>query len=361
MAIFFNTRLLIPIYYVGIIFMLLSVSSSFYSFVGGSLSDRIGRRSTLLLGSALGAFIYLLVAFMVLGSVNYLLIVAAFILSSVSGAFVFPSSSALVADVTSVEERNSAYSLYRVMSNVGWAVGPIIGGFISVINVGYIFALMSATSLAQFSVILLVLKKTPASAPSKRRGIALDWKIGLFASATFFVILVSSQFSVTLPVYSTSAIGILNQQLGYIYAVNGAVVVLGQYPMTWITRKLNTVHVIIIGSLFYSFGYLLVGYSTSLLGLMFDMIFITVGENLTSPGMNTVVSRIAPEGKVGRYMGFLSAANSAGRAVGPSVGSIFLFLYAYNGPEVWGSIASIGSVSIALLIIFFLTVYRKYA
>jgi DHA1 family multidrug resistance protein B-like MFS transporter len=90
------------------------------------------------------------------------------------------------------------------------------------------------------------------------------------------------------------------------------------------------------------------------------MVFITVGENLTTPGMNTVVSRIAPAGKTGRYMGFLSMANSGGRAVGPSIGSFLMFFFAYRGLEVWGSIASLGLISISLLAIFYFSVYRSY-
>ena len=236
-----------------------------------------------------------------------------------------PAASALVSDVTSESERNTAYSLYRIMSNVGWAIGPLTGGFLSVISIGYIFALVTVTSLIQLTVVAVFLH--PVENAARKTGssvhIGLDWRLVLFAAGTFFITLVSSQFSVTLPVYSTKVVGILESNIGYIYAVNGLVVVLGQYPMSWITRNISIVHVMAMGSAFYSFGYFLVAFSHSLYGLMFDMLFITVGENLTSPGMNTVVSQIAPEGKTGRYMGFLSMANSAGRAIGPSIGSFF--------------------------------------
>ncbi len=362
MAIYFNVTLGISIFYVGIIFTLLSVSSSLFSFLGGYLADKVGRKKTLLLGSFAGFFIYLIISILVLTGAGFLIITGVFILSSISGALVFPSASALVADVTTINQRNSAYSIYRIMSNVGWAIGPITGGYIAGISVGYIFMLMSVTNVLQLVLILRVLADRGRDASASRvRGYSIDKRILLFAAGTFFVTLVASQFSVTLPVYSTKIVGILEQQLGYIYAVNGLVVVLGQYPMTWMTRRLNVVNVMILGSLFYSLGYFLVAFSTSLYGLMLDMVFITVGENLTTPGMNTVVSRIAPEGKTGRYMGFLSVANSGGRAVGPSIGAFLMFFFAYNGLEVWGSIASLGIISISILAVFYLSVYRSYA
>ncbi|MCL4451245.1 MAG: MFS transporter [Candidatus Thermoplasmatota archaeon] len=362
MAIYFNVSLGISIFYVGIIFTLLSVSSSLFSFLGGYLADRVGRKKTLVLGSFAGFFIYLVIAVLVLTGAGFLIITGVFILSSISGALVFPSASALVADVTSVKDRNSAYSIYRIMSNVGWAIGPITGGYIAGISVGYIFILMSVTNVLQLVLIVRVLAdKMKDSSTPRPKGYSLDRRILLFAAGTFFVTLVASQFSVTLPVYSTKIVGILEQQLGYIYAVNGIVVVLGQYPMTWVTRRLDVVTVMILGSLFYSLGYFLVAFSSSLYGLMLDMVFITVGENLTTPGMNTVVSRIAPAGKTGRYMGFLSMANSGGRAVGPSIGAFLMFFFAYRGLEVWGTLASLGIVSISILSIFYFAVYRAYS
>jgi MFS family permease len=114
-----------------------------------------------------------------------------------------------------------------------------------------------------------------------------------------------------------------------------------------------------VGSLFYSIGYVLVGFSGTLIDLMLDMVLITVGENLTSPGMNSVVSKIAPSGKTGIYMGFLGMVNSTGRALGPSLGSVFLFVYAYNGPEVWLSLCSFGLVAIMALNIAAKMIYSR--
>ena len=123
MAIYFNLTLGISIFYVGIIFTLLSVSSSLFSFLGGYLADKVGRKKTLAIGSFAGFFIYLVISILVLTDAGFLVIIGVFILSSISGALVFPSASALVADVTTVNERNSAYAIYRIMSNIGWAIG----------------------------------------------------------------------------------------------------------------------------------------------------------------------------------------------------------------------------------------------
>lgn len=361
MSIFFNKYLGVPIFYVGIIFTLLAVTGSGFSIIGGRLSDSIGRRNTLLIGSIFGVILYFFIAFLVAFSYPLLMIILFFILSAVGGAFVFPSTSALVADVTSPEDRNMAYSVFRIMSNVGWAIGPITGGYLFSVDIVWIFILVGFSSLIQTLIVIFGLKSIPHVGSTRGRGISVDKRMALFAAGTFFIILVASQFSVTLPVYATAVAGVTSFGLSYMYAVNGVVVVLGQYPMSWILRRLNNVNVMIIGSVFYSLGYFLVAFSGSVYMLMFDMLFITVGENLTTPGMNTVVSFIAPKDKIGRYMGFLSMSNSGGRAIGPSIGAFFLSLYNYNGLYVWGSIASLGLISIVILFIFLTTVYTKAA
>ncbi len=359
MAIFFNRDLGIDIFYVGIIFTALAISGSIFSIIGGHLSDRIGRKNTLLIGSFYGVIVYFTIAYFVAFSYPTIYIVGIFISSSIGGAFVFPSTSALVADVTREENRRMAYSIFRIMANAGWAIGPLTGGYLSSINIVWIFVLVGITGIFQISIVVFGLKGLPKNFGMRMKGIAVDKRMALFAAGTFFTIVVASQFSVTLPVYATQGIGIPTIDLGYIFAVNGVVVVAGQYPMSWILRRLNNVDVMIIGSAFYSLGYFMVAFSPNIYWLMFDMLFITTGENLTTPGMNTVVSLIAPKDKVGRYMGFLSMTNSGGRAIGPSIGSFFLSIFAFDGLRVWGSIASMGLISISILFIFLTVVYRK--
>ncbi len=353
LAIFLHNEEHIPIYYVGLLFTLSTVVSITFSMVGGGLSDRFGRKGMLLTGSILGAGLYMVLASLVFQGSPVFYIELLFVLSNISGAFVFPAASALVSDVTSESQRTMAYSLYRIMSNVGWAVGPLVGGFIYDSGMYYIFALLSLTSIAQFSIVLLYVKKREGTSRNLGRldsFLVVDKYLIAFASGTFFVTLIASQFSVTLPIFATNVVSIPTNQIGYIYAVNGFIVVAGQYPMSWLLRHMNDINVMVLGSAFYALGYFLIGFSHDLLGIMLDMVIITVGENLTSPGMNSVVSKIAPKDKVGRYMGFLSMMNSSGRAIGPSIGTVLMFIFAYQGFEVWTSLSMLGVTAVFILL-----------
>ncbi|MCL5802392.1 MAG: MDR family MFS transporter [Thermoplasmataceae archaeon] len=364
MAIFFNQDLGIPIYEVGVIFTLLSVVSIVVSILGGGLADAIGRKNTILMGSILGFVLYLSLSLMLIFKVPVTFVIAVFIISATSGALIFPAASALVADYTNYSERMKGYVIYRILSNLGWAIGPLIGSFLFNSGLDVIFLFVSVSSLVQMFVVLFTVRDSRENAYEKKPGehfslLVFDKYLIVFGMATFLITMVASQFSVTFPVYASIKIGIPEADLGYIYAVNGTVVVVGQYPMTMGLRRFPDISIMILGALFYSIGYFMVSFSHNLFGLMFDMLIITMGENLTSPMINTVVSKIATKGKMARYMGFIGMINSTGRALGPSIGSTFLYIFSYNGLRVWSAVDIFGLGSILIFMVFSGMVFKN--
>ena len=365
MALFFQLDLHIPVYEVGIIFTLLSVGSIVFSLVGGALADSLGRKKTLLLGSGAGSALYFAIAIGILIRLPIPTIIAMFVLTSFGGALVFPSAGALIADVTSIADRSRGYVVYRIMANLGWAIGPLTGSLIFNFGIFWIFLLVAVSSLIQGIVVLFFVRERGTFRKREKGSgriqmISFDRFLLVFSAGTFLVTLVSSQFSVTLPLYAGVRAAVPTDLIGYIYAVNGVVVVVGQYPITNFMKKYPDIVSMIAGALAYTVGYLLVGFSTTLPQFMGDMVIITIGENLTSPIMNTVVSRIAPEGKVARYMGFLGMVNSTGRALGPSVGAFFIAIYAYNGLRIWSSVGAFGLLSIVAFAAFARMLSRSF-
>lgn len=354
MALFFQEQLGIPVYIVGIIFTLGSLVSLVFSLLGGGLSDYIGRKKVLLTGSIISSTLYLSMAILLRVGSETLPIVVLFIFTSIGGSLIFPSANALVADVTKGEDRTNGYVIYRIMANLGWAIGPLSGSLLDEHGIFWIFLLVTLCSTAQGIIVLFLVKdrwkerrvREKLDRPGRISIVSYDRYLVVFSLGTFFVTLVSSQFSVTLPVYAGLKIGLPHHVLGYIYAVNGVVVVLGQYPVTSLMKRFPEIVSMIMGAVAYSVGYLLVGFSSTLVDLMMVMVVITLGENLVSPVMNSIVSKIAPRDKLARYLGFLGMVNSSGRAFGPSVGAFFLSVFAFNGLKVWSSIDLFGAVAI---------------
>lgn len=360
MAIFLNNTLGVPVYFVGVIFTLGSIVSIVFSIGGGALADMIGRKKVLILGSGLSGALFLAVAILLHYSAPTLAIVAVFIFTSAGGSLIFPSANALVADVTSPADRTNGYVVYRIMSNLGWAIGPLSGAFIYDSGIFWIFILITVCSVIQGLMVLFMVKdrwKGRRKSENLRKTgkvsiISYDRFLIVFTVGTFFLTLVSSQFSVTLPVFIKGSISIPTSYIGYIYAVNGVVVVIGQYPITNLMKRYPEILSMILGTAAYAVGYLFVGFSSNLVDLMGDMLIITIGENLVSPVMNSIVSKIAPSDKLARYLGFMGMMNSSGRAFGPSVGTFLISLYAFNGLKLWSTMDLFGIAAIALFLAF---------
>lgn len=364
LALYFEESLGIPISVVGIIFTLFSVTSIVFSLVGGGLADFLGRKNTLLAGSAISFALFFAISFIVQDRADVLPIMILFILTSIGGSFVFPSASALVADVTPDSERTNGYVVYRILTNLGWAIGPLAGSLIIVYGIHWIFILVSICSVIQGVLVLFFVKDARKTLPSGTKKakfsiLSYDRYLIVFSIGTFFLTMVSSQFSVTLPLYSGIFLHIPSSQIGYIYAVNGIIVVIGQYPITNLLRRFQDMVPMILGTVFYSLGYLSVAFSRNLLGLMLSMAIITVGENMTSPIMNSVVSRIAPSDRVARYMGFLGMVNSTGRALGPSAGAFLISAFLFDGTLVWVFVDIFGALAIITFVIFSVYVRQR--
>ncbi len=322
-----------------------------FSLIGGYIGDTVGRKYTILAGGLIGAAAYIAVYYLFSINSAPLIISIVFVLSSIGGALVFPASAAVVADTTSKEMRRSAFGIYRVFTNIGWAIGPILGSLIYNSGVGYIFLFASITYLLQVVIVFFFMNETSSRSheeKSKKEIISYDGKLILFSLGTFFLTLLTSQFNVTFPTYATLQGGIPASSIGYIYAVNGTVVVLGQIPVNRILRRFNDLATMQMGSLFFAAGYFTCAFSDTVIQFMIAMFIITIGENMATPGINSVVTKISPPGKTARYNGFNSMLNATARGMGPSAGSFFLYIYAFNGIRTWASLDMFAVIAIML-------------
>ncbi|PYB67784.1 MFS transporter [Thermoplasma sp. Kam2015] len=350
LAVYFNTYLHMSLIFVGFIFTLNSGISILFSLFAGYMADAFGRKTTLVVGNASGFVLYLLLSIFAHG--NVALISILFIFTAFSGSLVFPSANSIVSDITSSTDREMGYAIYRIMANLGWAIGPLISAIIFSYGFSFIF-LFVAIANATATIISIMFVNTNARFRTQRSGFLVrDYTLFFFSIPVFLLIMVSSQFSVTLPIYIVDDLHIIIRNLAYFYAVNGIVVVLGQYPISRMMRRYSDLYGLILGSVFYTIGYLMVSFSHTLFYLIIDMIVITIGENFTSPNISTVTSKIAPRDKVGRYMGFIGMINQLARTASPSVGTFILYSLSSSPVLVWPAIDGFGISAIILFLMF---------
>src|SRR6185312_12627444 len=100
-------------------------------FLGGYLSDRIGRRRVILVGEASMA-VYPLVL-LALSSSTWAALVA-LTLAGVFGSLGGSVAQAMVADLVPPERHEAAYSSVRVAANLGVVIGPPLGGLVLILG-----------------------------------------------------------------------------------------------------------------------------------------------------------------------------------------------------------------------------------
>lgn len=112
---------------VGLLAATVSITQVLGAFPIGSLSDRLGRKTTFVTGSALFSAACLLFAF----QSEPLLLIMPRIVYGVALLATFPVGLAYLADVVTPARRSVAIGIYVSAQGLGFAVGPLVGSWIA--------------------------------------------------------------------------------------------------------------------------------------------------------------------------------------------------------------------------------------
>ncbi len=319
-SLYFHSILKIPYLEDGLIFTVGGIFSAFVSLYGGSLGDRIGHKTTILISllvQSLTFAVILSVTGLALSPVYY---PVAFIVIMSANSLQAPSINALVSLSSSVNLKG--FSILRVGNNIGWGFGPAIGGFI-ISSLGY-------RDLFFFALICLIVSLLISLAISRNYGSKVGAGLSysrnravlILSFVVFLVMMVQSQETVTLTNYAVSIRNIAVSELGFIYLTNGLFVILLQAPIYILTRKIGIFRSYWIGTFLYVFGFLSFGFDSSFLGLIISTVALTVGEDFSFPVGYSIVSDVSRPENIGRNMGLYNAFMTFGRALGPSIGGL---------------------------------------
>ncbi len=345
LALFLYSILHVGYLELGIIFVGLGALQLPFGFVGGLWTDRVGRRRLIVLSLAAEATSTAALAYAF--QIHSLVLGVA--VAGVAGcvlAATGPAFSAYIADWERDSERTMAFTWYRISFNAGFAAGVAVGGSLVVyLGFPWTVALSAAIIGVATLIVLAFLRPSPydqemrskapsptsakspkATAPHSRSlresfSLLLADRTALLAALGFALVgLTSSQWNVTYSLFVHNKMGISYAMLGIGFALNGVVVVVGQFSTTRMVLGLRHTTIAILGGALYVAAFLMLGLSTLLLLLPLAFFFLatlvlTVGENLGSIPTSTLPSNLAPSGEVGAYNGaFGTFAGASGLA-----------------------------------------------
>ena len=344
-----------PMSQVGLIFPIMGVGLMIGPAISGFLVDKFGRQKVLYGGTLIRGVVFAIMAGMAWFEASFWALAAALFMSSFTGMFFQNAADAYLSDITTPAERPIAYSRIRVGTNIGWALGPMIGAFLARSPFSLLFAL---TGLICFGVSYFIRqacpetmrpgrKNEPAQAPaqSTRRILMADRRFIFMGLCVIALYMLVSQMYSTFSVYATSVAGISKNTLGFIYSINGITIVLAQIPVSRLLARTDLYKSLIMGSSIYVAGYCSIAFGHSGLYFMVAMAVLTFGEIITQPAIYAVVSVMAPSGMVGRYMGILGLARGLGYSMGPFFGALMFERLSDFPAGLWGGLSGFGIIA----------------
>jgi len=333
---------------VGIVMLIAGVFSAVAHMVGGELSDRFGRRPIIIWSLIVRIFMYLGMAMLVRIAAPVWAIVLVYVVGQSIGIMARPAAAAIVVDLSKKKYLTETYGLLRVGINLGWAVGPAIGGYLATFLPYYwLFGVAALFTVFSFVPVAFFLKETHKKSHEKQSlrdllVIGKDYNFLIYAGISLLVFLLFGQMMSTLSIYTVDRIGLSTAQYGMLLTTNGLIVVLFQYPVARKLGKFVKSRILIIGSLLHALGYLAFGWAGGFTATIIAMVIITLGEIIHAPASLAVVGELAPSRYRGRYMGFFGLTNVLGMAFGPLLGGILLDIIPENSLLLWGLISSLG-------------------
>ena len=318
--------------------------------VGGVLTDRLGRRRTLLL-SLLGSGV-LAVWMGLLPSPR--LFVPLLVAFGFIADLYRPAASAVIGDLLPSGERATGFAGLRMAVNLGWASGTALGGLLADWDWRLLFLGDGLTTLAYGVLVYFTIPETrptlAASAtldesPGSPARPARDARRRLPASpltdfvflecvaVSFLFTLIFCSHLVVLPLTVTQSAGYPAVVFGLLAALNGVLVALFEITIVAKLKPFRRLRLAALGYALAALGFGMIGLVMHWAWFLLAVLVFTLGEILSAPQQMAFIADWAPPEARGRYLSLYQATWSIAFAVNPA---LTLPLHAALGePRFW--------------------------
>jgi MFS family permease len=317
---------------VGVLFALFSFSSFVGSFLGGALTDRVGRRRILIFGLLASSFSTLLMGFIESLQAFYVLALIAGVFTDVAG----PAHQAMVADLVPEQKRAEGFGIMRVAFNLAVVIGPAIGGLMAARSYQLLFVTDAIISTITAGIVYFFLRETkpqtradakPETVGATFKGygrVLRDSTFMLFVFMCILMGLVYMNMNTTLGVYLRDVHGAKEWNYGLLLSINALMVVILQFPISHYITDRPPLLMMAAGTALYAVGFALYGLVSGNAMFILAMVIITFGEMIVSPVAQSLTARFAPEDMRGRYMAIFGISWSIPFMIGPLLAGLIL-------------------------------------
>ncbi|TRV77304.1 MFS transporter [Streptomyces sp. 130] len=339
--------------YAGLVAALHGLGGVVSSLGAGVLTDRVGRRPTMLAAQLSTA-----AAVAVLGFMTHPVAIAgvAFVVGMASNAS-RPAVQAMIADIVPAKDRVRAFSLNYWAINLGFAVSSAGAGFVA--EYSYLAGFVGEAAMTLVCAVVVFLKvpesRPERSAPAVPGGVPADDGVRLstvlrdgrfmgVVGLSFVIALIFQQGYVGLPV-AMGADGLSSSDFGTAIAVNGVLIVVLQIPVTRFIQSRDPRRLLVASSLLAGYGFGLTAFAGSVGVYALTISVWTVAEIINAPVQNGLVVQLSPAHGRGRYQGMYTLSWSAAALIAPLMSGVVIDHF--GAGWLWATTAVLGTVAAA--------------
>lgn len=345
----------------GIVLSFYGIGSVLGSWLGGFLTDKFGEYYIQSWSLFLSAPIFLIIPFF--PSVE-MMAVLIFLQSTISDTF-RPANSVAITKYARPENLTKAFSLNRMAINLGFSIGPALGGILSGISYNFLFIVngIGAVTAGIIYVIFFrrrnkifrekkkleptkTIEKTVTKSPYK------DYPFLLYSFLCAVFAVCFFQFFNTIPLFYKDVAKLDQSTIGFILGYSGFIIVLLEMPLVSLAeRVLKIPQILSIGIIMSGVSYLLLLFGSNIPLLLLSMSILSIAEIWVLPFMSTVTALRAEKGNKGAYMGLNGIAFSFSFIFTPFLGTYVVSHFGFD--SLW--IGSFAILLVTAFLIFWIT------
>lgn len=339
----------------GIVLSFFGIGSVIGSWLGGYITDKVGEYKVQYLSLLLSVPLFCLIpVFKTEAGVALIILLQ----SIVSDSF-RPANSVAITKYAKPENITRAFSLNRMAVNLGFSIGPALGGILSAISYEFLFYSNALGALLAGLMYILFFYKRNKLAKIKAKKVkeAVEikkenspYRDGKFLIYCFFCMLFSIcffQLFSTLTIFYKDTAHLSQERIGYILGYSGFLVVLLEMGLVQIAEKyFSLARTMFLGTFICGISYALLGFDYSIVTLVISMSLLSAGEIWALPFMSTITALRSGKNNKGAYMGLNGISFSIAFIITPYLGTLiaekFGFSFLWIGTGISATLIAVG-------------------
>jgi POT family proton-dependent oligopeptide transporter len=345
----------------------------FLAAFGGALADRLGFRRSLSL-----AYFILSCSYFLLGSLGsswlapvraavplWLLVGFVLMLPALGIALVKPCVVGTTARASKENVRSIGYSIYYTLVNIGGAAGPYMASWVHQhMRVESVFRVAALSVFLMFFAVLLLFKEPRQSNEVQTASAGAAWRnfVAVLGNPQFMIFLlifsgywiVYWQEFIILPIYMHDYVNPTTDT--ELILITGPLTVIAlQLLMSFLMKKVAGFRAITLGTLVSALAWLILIVHPTPAMAVATLFAVSLGEIIQSPRYYEYISRLAPAGQQGTYMGFAFLPIGIGSLIAGPLGGLLLHHFGevqHQPQKIWWVVTGIGVLTALLLYVY---------